>query len=347
MSYKLYIGTNYPEKFESEEVIVQLGINSILVNEPEQADFFVFPINYEKLYGYKEHEHKHYNYTAEEIESLRQKLSAMVANAVKLEKKIILFYYYDPIDKINVPNSIIFRTSLLKSKKDANEFALPAYTKDLRKQKKLTEKEFWLEKTDRPTIGFRGQAAPLKLPVKLAIKRTANQFLKKAGFNKQFNLYYNFGYLARRDALVSCLNNTKIKTDFTLTTLEQSWDPVNGKMPFLNNVFQNQYNLCVSGHGNYSFRLYEILSAGRIPVFINTDCVLPFEEFNNWKKHVVWIEEKDASKADQLILDFHETIHPDDFIQIQKNNRLFWEENLSKKGFYQSLHQYFPLLKQI
>ncbi|WP_299291077.1 exostosin family protein [uncultured Mucilaginibacter sp.] len=347
MSYKLYTGTNYPEKFESEEVIVQLGIHSNLVTKPEDADFFVFPINYEKLYGYKEHEHKHYNYTAEEIESLRQKLSAMVANAVKLDKKIILFYYYDPVDKINVPNSIIFRTSLLKSKKDTNEFALPAYTKDLRKQKNLTENELWLEKTDRPTIGFRGQSAPLKLPVKLSIKRTVNQFLKKAGINKQFNLYYNFGYLARRDAIVSCLNNPKIKTDFTLTTLEQSWDPVNSKLPFVNNIFENQYNLCVSGHGNYSFRLYEILSAGRIPVFINTNCVLPFEEFTNWKKHVVWIEEKDASKADQLILDFHQTIHPDDFIQVQKNNRLFWKENLSKKGFYQSLHQYFPLLKQI
>lgn len=347
MIYKLYTGKNYPEKFESEEITVQLAKHSTLINEPEHADFFIFPINYEKLYGYKEHEHKHHKHTILEIEELKKKLSAMVEMAKEFNKKIILFYYYDPIDKINVPNSIIFRTSLLKSTKDPNEFALPAYMKDLRKQKHLIEKEFWLEKTEAPTIGFRGQAAPIKLPVKLALKRKANQILKKAGSNKLFNLYYNFGYLARRDAIVACLHNPKIKTDFTLTTLEQSWDPVNGKMPFVNNVFQNQYNLCVSGHGNYSFRMYEILSAGRIPVFINTDCVLPFEEFVDWKKHVVWIEEKDALKADQYILDFHQSIHPDDFIQTQKNNRELWEQYLSKKGFYESLYQYFPLLDKL
>lgn len=347
MNYKFYTGTNYPEKFESKEVIDQLALNSILVDKPEEADFIIFPINYEKLYGYKEHEHKHHNHTILEIEELRKSFSAMVEIAKKINKIIILFYYYDPIDKINVPNSIIFRTSLLKSTKDTNEFALPAYTKDLRKQKILTENDFWLDKTEVPTIGFRGQSAPIKLPAKLFLKRTANKILKKASIKKQFNLYYNFGYLARRDAIVACLNNPKIKTDFALTTLEQSWDPINGKPPFVNNVFENQYNLCVSGHGNYSFRLYEILSAGRIPVFINTDCVLPFEEFIDWKKHVVWIEEKDANKADRYVLDFHQSIHPDDFIQIQKNNRILWEQYLSKEGFYKSLYHYFPLLKKL
>jgi len=347
MGVKIYTGAGYPEKYGSEEVCAQLALHSNLVTGPELADLFVFPITYEKLYGYTEHEYKHFDYKPTEIEALKKSFFAMTEMAKKYNKKLILFYYYDPVKKIDVPNGVIFRTSLLESTKEANEFAMPAYGEDLRKRKNLLESELWINKTKTPTVGFRGQSAPVKLPVKLTFKRKMNDLLKYAGIDKQFNLHYNFGYLARRDTIVACLKNKNIKTDVTLTTLEQSWDPINGKMPFVNNVFQNQYNICVSGHGNYSFRLYEIMSAGRIPIFINTDCVLPFEEFIDWKKHVVWIEEKEANKADQYILDFHQSIHPDDFLQLQKNNRKLWEQYLCKEGFFRSLHQYFPLLNHI
>ncbi len=342
--FRIFTGFEYLPKFEVEEVTSNLSINSTLTTDPSQADIFLFPINYEKLYGYTEHEYNHYKYLQTEIEGLKKTLSHLIELAEKFKKKIILFYYFDPVKKINVQNAIVFRTSLLKSTKAINEFAMPAYTKDLRKLKNLSESELWKNKTELPTIGFRGQSAPAKLPLKLALKRKANKILSFTGVNKAFKLHYNFGYLARRDAIVSCLKNQNIKTDITFTTEAQSWDPVNGKMPFVNNIFDNQYNICVSGHGNYSFRLYEVLSAGRIPVFINTDCVLPFEEFIDWKKHVVWIEEKDAKKAGQYILDFHHSINPDDFLQLQKNNRKLWEDYLCKEGFFRNLHQYFPLL---
>ncbi|RYY08111.1 MAG: hypothetical protein EOP43_01055, partial [Sphingobacteriaceae bacterium] len=259
----------------------------------------------------------------------------------------ILFYYYDPVRKIEVPNAIVFRTSLLKSKKNKNEFAMPAYGDDLRGKKEIADTDFWLVKTVLPSVGFRGQSAPINLPVKLQLKRRFNTILKKIGIRKQLNLHYNFGYLARRDAIVSCIKNKNIQTDISLTTMEQSWDPVNGKLPFVNNVFNNQYNICVSGHGNYSFRLYEILSAGRIPVFVNTDCVLPFEEFIDWKKHVVWIEEKDADETDQILLKFHQSISPENFLKLQKENRSLWEKYFNRAGFYQNLDQYFNLIKEV
>lgn len=345
--FKLYAGVGYPEKYGAEDVCKQLSIHSTLVSKPELADIFIFPINYEKLYGYTKHENDHFGYTSTEIEGLKKALFDMIEMARNYQKKIILFYYYDPIKKIDVTNGVIFRTSLLKSSKNKNELSMPAYGEDLRKLKAVSENDLWLKKTEIPSIGFRGQSAPFKLPAKLFFKRKVNNLLKYISIKKKFNLHYNFGYLARRDSIVSFLNNIKIKTDITLTTLEQSWDPVNGKTPFVNNIFQNQYNLCVSGHGNYSFRLYEVLSAGRIPVFINTDCVLPFEEFIDWKKHVVWIDEKDTNKADQCLLDFHTSIHPDDFLQLQKDNRELWEKYLCKEGFYKNIYKYFPLLNTL
>lgn len=343
--YNIYLGSDYPPKFEANEVISPLSVHSNIVTDASQADFFLFPINFEKLYGYTEHEYQHYGYSKSEIVVLKEAFSNMVEMAKDHDKKILLFYYYDPVTKIDISNAVIFRTSLLKSTKNTTEFSMPAYTKDLRKLKETSgHNDLWLQKTAVPTVGFRGQSAPVKLPAKLAIKRSMNTFLKIISIKKAFNLYYNFGYMARRDAIVACLNNNNIKSDITFTTIEQSWDPINGKTPFVNNIFQNQYNLCASGHGNYSFRLYEVMSAGRIPIFINTDCVLPFEEFIDWKRHVVWIEEKDASKADQYILDFHSSIHHDDFLQLQKDNRELWEKYLCKEGFYKSIYKYYPLL---
>ncbi len=345
--FKLYTGSGYPSKYGAERIVTQLAINSTITDDPSTADFFLFPITYEILYGYTAHEYKHFNYTSTEIDALKNDFAGMTKLAEKYNKKIILFYYYDPVQKINVPNAVIFRTSILKSKKDKNEFAMPAYGDDLRNRKEVSNSDLYLIKTASPSVGFRGQSAPVKLPLKLQLKRKLNQLLKVISIAKQFNLHYNFGYLARRDAIVSCLNNKKIKTDIHFTTIEQSWDPINGKQPFVNNVFSNQYNICVSGHGNYSFRLYEILSAGRIPIFINTDCVLPFEEFIDWKKHVVWIEEKDADKADQFLLDFHQSVSAEDFLKLQENNRNLWLQYFFKDGFYSNLYQYFPLINSI
>ena len=346
-TYKLYVGNGYPQKYGTEEIIEQLAIHSTIVSQPQLADFFLFPVSYEKLYGYTEHEYSHFNYTKNEIQTLRKDFDLMAEMASDYKKKIILFYYYDPVKKLDIPNAIVFRTSLLKTKKDNNEFAMPAYGDDLRTRKPITEADFYLIKTALPSVGFRGQSAPLQLPVKLQIKRKLNHLFKFSGIQKQLNLHYNFGYLARRDAIGSCIQNKNIKTDISFTTIEQSWDPINGKLPFVNNVFNNQYNICVSGHGNYSFRLYEILSAGRIPVFINTDCVLPFEEFINWKNHVVWVEEKDASKAGQYILNFHQSKSPEQFIELQQSNRKLWEQYFSKNGFYKNINQYFPLIDKL
>ena len=39
----------------------------------------------------------------------------------------------------------------------------------------------------------------------------------------------------------------------------------------------NLYGLCVRGFGNFSFRLGETLMMGRIPILIDTECILPFD----------------------------------------------------------------------
>ena len=82
-------------------------------------------------------------------------------------------------------------------------------------------------------------------------------------------------------------------------------------------------------------RLYETLCLGRIPLLINTDCILPFENIIDWKL-CLWVDENDINKIGQIILDFHSSMSNDEFKEIDKVQRNMGKL-LSKEGFAKQL----------
>ena len=115
-------------------------------------------------------------------------------------------------------------------------------------------------------------------------------------------------------------------------------DDINARLTFINNIINNDYTFCMRGGGNYSLRLYETLCLGRIPLFINTDCILPFENIIDWKGLCLWVEEGDINKIGQIILDFHSSMSNDEFNERQIKCREIWEKFLSKEGFAKQLN---------
>lgn len=107
-------------------------------------------------------------------------------------------------------------------------------------------------------------------------------------------------------------------------------------MEFYNNLRDSDYVVCIRGAGNFSVRFYEALAMGRIPIFINTDCALPFDKEINWKKHVVWVEYKERNQVAQKVKKFHEELSGEDFIDLQQTNRNLWETKLTLSGFFNS-----------
>jgi hypothetical protein len=51
---------------------------------------------------------------------------------------------------------------------------------------------------------------------------------------------------------------------------------------YVNSVFGCDYALCMRGAGNWSYRFVDSLSAGRILVMIDTNCMLPLEDDTDW-----------------------------------------------------------------
>ena len=106
---------------------------------------------------------------------------------------------------------------------------------------------------------------------------------------------------------------------------------------YINNLGECDYVLCIRGTGNFSFRFYETLSRGRIPLFVNTDCQLPFSDEIDWKAHCVWVEEKDLKIIGRVLLDFHRNLSAEEFLALQKKNYEMWREWLGPVGYYLKL----------
>ena len=105
---------------------------------------------------------------------------------------------------------------------------------------------------------------------------------------------------------------------------------------FYDNLQASQYVLCFRGAGNFSVRLYETLAMGRIPVFINTDCLVPLVDKLEWRNHVIWIEYNERHKINDKIHEFHSKMNPQQFENLQIENRKLWEKNLTLGGFFRT-----------
>ena len=234
-------------------------------------------------------------------------ISKYIPLAKKYNKKIITLYNDDNTKPIAVGDPVIcFRTSINKSDRKFNEFGFPAFSQDFRDYGDIV----YRTKKTKPVIGFCGY---IDHP----------------------------DSIVRRNAILNIKKNNDISTNFNIR--DHFWggsihNPIL-RNEFYKNIVSSDFILCARGSGNFSFRLYETLSCGRIPLFINTDCVLPFDEIIDWKKYVIWVDEKEMS-GDSIIkavMDFWENISPEQYIDRQRQCRQLYENYMSPGGFIKTL----------
>ena len=115
---------------------------------------------------------------------------------------------------------------------------------------------------------------------------------------------------------------------------------------FRDNVLGSHYTLCPRGGGNWSYRFYETLCLGRIPVFFNTDCSLPFESLINWRDYCVWVEGGEIEHAADAILEHYHRHSAESFAELQRRCRQLWLEFLSLDGFFRNFDHYAGLLSR-
>lgn len=97
-----------------------------------------------------------------------------------------------------------------------------------------------------------------------------------------------------------------VQCDFIVR--DQFWGgaPHNPKLvaEYYANMERNQYILCNRGAGNFSIRFYQTLASGRIPVLVNTDMPLPFDDRIPWRELIVF--EKNENDCLARVLEIHQ-----------------------------------------
>ena len=110
-------------------------------------------------------------------------------------------------------------------------------------------------------------------------------------------------------------------------------DRVRTQAEFDQNLASATYALCVRGTGNFSARFFEALSVGRIPLFVDTRCVLPFEDEIDWRRHTVWVDAADVGRIGEILVAAHPAVVDDPDRSVDSLRRLF-EDRLSQPGFF-------------
>ena len=210
-------------------------------------------------------------------------------------KKLICLNNDDFGGDYNIPNDIVlFRTSFYASQRKPNEFAFPVFVPDINKHSKGFSNNF--------SVGFCGDS-------NRPIRREALDILKKSNIKINHDEVFSF--------FQNPYENKKI-----------------GRERFFKNLQENIFILTPRGCGNFSYRFYETLCFGRIPIFINTDCILPFENLIDYKEEIVFVEEKGLESLPEKILEYSKKY---DLMERQARCREIWLNYLAPKHFAKNI----------
>jgi hypothetical protein len=299
--------------------------------------------------------------TEEEADAIVLPMSWNYYHRSKLTDKVMHFYLNSNFDKtrilsfvfgdfgVKVPyqfKGIVLRTSGRKSKLPSNHKGMPVFVEDpisnYYGDQNIIERPF----SDKPIIGFCGQAMGFGVQT---IKELFITLMKN--MLTTLNLRY-----ADRDQLISTtyfrwkiLKNLKKSNQITCNfierdkyragiTTEKENHPTT--VQFYDNIKNSDYVVCMRGAGNFSTRFYETLAMGRIPVFVNTDCLLPLEDSIPWKTHVVWVAFHERHKIAQKITEFHHKHTEVSLNALFRENRKLWEDYLQLYPFFNHLNSY-------
>lgn len=270
-------------------------------------------------------------------------------NLLCKEKNLIAYgYVFDDfgIAFQEFSNIVYFRMSGFRSQLSDKNRGLPVAISDqfqrIFKKEDITPNP----KNELPVVSFCGHASTsLSKRVKEILifgRENMKRFFQNP-IRKDWEPYFASAF-ERAKLLKAFENSSLIKTNFIYRNqyragAKSAEDLERTTIEYYENILNSDYVLCVRGAGNFSVRFYETLMMGRIPIFVNTDCILPFEDQINWRNHVVWVEWKDRKNIAKIVSDFHKKITDEDFINKQINNRKLWKETLSLNNLMQFLNK--------
>jgi hypothetical protein len=255
---------------------------------------------------------------------------AFVHAAREAGKPAAVFIGADEHKTVPHDGAVVFQTSLLGSRRDANEYAQPAWSEDF-VTAHLGGRLPIRRRGRRPVVGFCGLATGRRGLFSRHRTHTAHTVIRARALrllSEHEGVETNF--IERNRFLGGAIKRGRLD----LPTMRRVRDE------YVRNMVESDYILCSRGAGNFSYRLYETLSCGRIPVFVDTDCVLPYDFAAPWREHLVWIDESELASVGNRVAAFHEALSEREFEDLQRSCRRLWEDYIAPEGFFRRFHEH-------
>ncbi len=298
-----------------------------LVTDVKDADFILLPHEFFDV-------EKNKTYLDEHLELSKE-----------TGKRLLIFDTSDYTDRnIDVPNSIIFRVASYRKTKPENVVIMPSFVEDLSKYSTFSIRH----KPAKPSIGFCGWAKIRKVSKK--IKFWSKIFLldiKKIFTHDSLLETHKQGLYFRMKAIKFLNKDKDIDKNFILRgsyTLHQNsieLSPLDARREFIDNIVNSDFTLCVRGDANISYRFYETLSLGRIPLFVDTDCVLPLEDVVDYDRFVLFVDYKNLTNIAYTFKESYNNISDKQFVNMQILAKQTFDKYLNVNSFFKYM---FPVL---
>jgi len=291
----------------------------ILQDTPENSDLVFIPHNYWFL--------KKRN---------PRLLQEFIRDAQRTRKPILIDAYGDCMDPIDIPNSFILRLGQYRFRLKPNDIIVPTYTEDLLESYSGGKLQI-RKKSSVPVVGFSGWVS---LPFYTYPRTHFKDWIFRAAglFGDKYKVFRK-GVFWRKRSVKILENSSLVKTNFILRSFYSGSaktikdDAEKLRKEFVDNIINSDYVLDVKGDANQSIRFYEILSLGRIPLFVDTERVMPLEDLINYRDFCVWVDWRDLEKADKILAEFHRGIGEEKFMELQRRARYIFEHYLRMDSF--------------
>ncbi|MGM5470824.1 exostosin domain-containing protein [Flavobacteriaceae bacterium LMO-SS05] len=301
--------------------------NFQLTDREGDADVIVLPMSW------------NYYYRSQQVQDVLK----YVNQELGYQKPILSFVFGDIGCKVpKTFKGVVFRASGRRSKLPDNHRGIPIFVKD-----PITSyfgSEAMIKKTvsTTPVVGFCGQAQSFGIQtLKQLVKVVLKNIVSSMGLRHQdtdallSTTYFRWNILMalKRSNLIHC--NFIIRRQYR-AGVKTNKDSHQSTLEFYENIKASDYVVCMRGAGNFSTRFYETLAMGRIPIFVNTDCVLPLEDRIAWKEHVVWVDYHERHILAEKVADFHSRHNEQSLNALFLKNRAIWEDYLQLYPFFKA-----------
>lgn len=258
-------------------------------------------------------------------------LNKLIEGLLALKKPILIDAYGDSMDQIDVPQSFILRLGQYRSRLKPNDIIMPTFTEDLL-ESYFGGRMVLRKKETIPLIGFAGWVeTPFYKYPRMHLRDLGLRFL--GFFDERFNLLRK-GVFWRKKAVKVLEGSPFVRTSFIKRsfysghTKTAEGDIESLRHDFVENIVNCDYVLDVRGDANQSTRFYEALSMGRVPVFVDTERVMPLEDILRYRDFCLFVDYREIRNLDKIIVDFHRSISDDKFQEMQKKARNAFENYL-------------------